>query len=82
LLQRYIRFSPPTATWGPSTSIPPPVEKLEEKALRLILRELERVRQDGVTEEELDRVREQAKSNMVMELESTGAHMNRLARAS
>lgn len=56
-------------------------EETEEKALRLILSELERIRQDGVTADELSRAREQVKSNMVMELESTGAHMNRLGKS-
>ena len=56
-------------------------EKTEEKALRLILRELRRIREDGVTAGELNRAREQMKANMVMELESTGAHMNRLGKS-
>ena len=41
-------------------------------------RELERLRQDGVTESELTRVREQTKSNIVIGLESSAARMNRL----
>ncbi len=48
------------------------------RALTLILQELDRMRSQPVTEKELDRVREQAKSNIVIGLESTSARMNRL----
>ena len=50
----------------------------EEKALRIIFDEVNRIRQEGVTEEELDRAREQAKSNLVMTMESTSSRMNKL----
>ena len=50
----------------------------EEKALELILDELRRVTYSGVTGEELDRAREQTKAGILMALESTTAHMNRL----
>lgn len=50
----------------------------DRRALELIRDELDRLRNDGVTEEELHRVREQAKSNIVIALESTSARMNRL----
>lgn len=53
----------------------------EEKALRLIMDEVERLRQDGITQTELDRARELIKSNLVMGLESTSARMNRLGAA-
>lgn len=50
----------------------------EEKALRIIFDTLRRLRDEGVTQTELDRAREQAKSNLVMTTESTSARMNRL----
>ena len=50
----------------------------DRRALELIRGELERMRNEGVTAEELDRAREQAKSNIVIGLESTSARMNRL----
>lgn len=53
----------------------------EEKALELILSELDRLKNDGVTQEELNLVREQAKANVLMSLESTVARMNRLGRS-
>lgn len=50
----------------------------EEKALGLILDELRRIRETAVSPDELDRAREQVKSNVVMSLESTSARMNKL----
>lgn len=50
----------------------------EQKALGLIMEELKHFRQEGVTQSELDRAREQAKSNLLMSLESTSSRMNRL----
>ena len=50
------------------------------QALRLIRQELDRFLQSGVTQEELDRAREQVKAGILMGLESTNARMNRLAR--
>lgn len=50
----------------------------EEKALRIIFDEVRRMRDEGVTQEELDRAREQAKSNLVMTMESTSSRMNKL----
>ena len=45
----------------------------EQKALGLIMEELKHFRQEGVTQSELDRAREQAKSNLLMSLESPPA---------
>lgn len=50
----------------------------DRRALALIRDELERMRNDGAAADELDRAREQAKSNVVIGLESTAARMNRL----
>ncbi len=50
----------------------------DRRAVALIRDELDRLRNEGVTAEELDRVREQAKSNIVIGMESTSARMNRL----
>jgi len=53
----------------------------ELKALGLILDEIARLRDKGVTAEELSRAAEQAKSGMILALESTSARMNRLGSA-
>ncbi|MCL2343035.1 MAG: insulinase family protein [Firmicutes bacterium] len=50
----------------------------ELKALRLILDELRRLAEDGVTPEELSRAREQVKSSLALSMESTSAVMNKL----
>ena len=50
----------------------------EEKALKLIMGELRRFADDGVTATELDRAREQMKANILMSLESTTSRMTRL----
>lgn len=50
----------------------------EIQALCLIRRELDRFLQDGVSEAELRRAREQAKTSVIMDLESTASHMSRL----
>ena len=50
------------------------------EAVRLILEEVEKIRQDGVTATELALTKEQAKVNVLMSLESTGVRMNRLGR--
>ena len=52
----------------------------EREALSLIVSELDRFREDGVTEPEVDRVREQAKANLLMSLESTSSRASRLGR--
>lgn len=50
----------------------------DKRALELICQEISRLRSDGVTQDELDRAREQAKSNIVIALESTSSRMSRL----
>lgn len=52
----------------------------EERAIRLIMDEVRRFIDGGVTDEELSRAREQVKANVLMSLESTGARMNRLGK--
>lgn len=50
----------------------------EARAVARIMEELRRLRDDGVTREELDRSREQVKASLLMSLESTASRMNRL----
>ena len=50
----------------------------ERRALELILEELEKFRQDGVTQSELDRAREQITASVLLAEESTASHMNKL----
>jgi predicted Zn-dependent peptidase len=64
-----------TGIFGVATALD---RKNDKRALALIRDELDKMRQDGVTEEELSRAREQAKSGIVIGLESTSARMNRL----
>ena len=52
----------------------------ETDALKLILRELDQLRQNGVTEQELNAAKEQTRANLLMGLESTVSRMNHLAR--
>jgi predicted Zn-dependent peptidase len=51
------------------------------EACEIIGRELVRLRDSGVSGEELDRAKEHVKGRMVLGLESTGARMSRLARS-
>jgi predicted Zn-dependent peptidase len=51
------------------------------EACEIIGRELARLRDEGVTDEELARAKEHVKGRMVLALESTGTRMSRLARA-
>lgn len=67
-----------TGLFGISTALG---KESEEKALRLIMDEVEKLRQDGITQMELDRARELIKSNLVMGMESTSSRMNRLGAA-
>jgi len=53
----------------------------ELKTLELIRDELQRLLQDGVTQEELDRAREQSRSSLLMSQESTSSHMLKLGSA-
>jgi predicted Zn-dependent peptidase len=52
----------------------------EHEAIKVIKEELKRFRDDGITDEELLRAREQVKANVLMGLESTSTRMNRLGR--
>ena len=51
------------------------------EACEIIGRELESLRTEGVTPEELDRAKEHVKGRMVLSLESTSARMSRNARS-
>lgn len=53
----------------------------EEQAIKLILEEIEKICTFGVSEEELSRVREQQKANILMALENSGSRMNTLAQS-
>ncbi len=55
-------------------------QETEKQAIEVIKDELRRVYDCGITELELSRAREQAKSNILMGLESTATRMNRLGR--
>ncbi len=50
-------------------------------ALKVVADELERLREDGVTAEELERSKENVKGRIVLSLESTAARMSRLGSA-
>ncbi|MCD8050096.1 MAG: insulinase family protein [Clostridiales bacterium] len=52
----------------------------EAQALTAIREVVRRFTEDGVTQAELDRAREQAKASVLMGLEANTAHMNHLAR--
>ena len=56
-------------------------KETEMQALSAIRQVVDQFTQDGVTEQELNRVRELAKANVLMGLESTTARMNSMARA-
>jgi len=50
------------------------------QAIRLIMKELRKIRDDGITPAEETRVKNQIKANLVLSLESSNSHMSRLAR--
>jgi predicted Zn-dependent peptidase len=56
-------------------------KETEMRTLSLIGQELRALAEEGVTEEELGRAREQAKSSLVMGLESTSARMLKLGNS-
>lgn len=56
-------------------------KETEEKAIRLIREECMRLAQDGPDRAELSRCREQAKTNMLLGMESTSGRMNQLGRS-
>jgi predicted Zn-dependent peptidase len=49
-----------------------------EEAMRVVGEELRRLQEDGVTEQELERARENVKGRTVLSMESTLSRMNRL----
>ena len=53
----------------------------EARALKMTREEIERLVQDGPTEDELERAREQIKANILMGLESTVTRMNHIGRS-
>lgn len=55
-------------------------KETEGEALKVIFDEIKRFKNDGVTADELQRTREQVKANVLMNLESTNARMNRLGK--
>jgi predicted Zn-dependent peptidase len=52
-----------------------------EEAARIIAEQLDRIRDETVTEEELQRTKEQLKSSTILALESTAARMTRVGRS-
>lgn len=56
-------------------------KETEEKALQLIRQECLRLAKDGPDRAELSRCREQAKTNMLLGMESTSGRMNQLGRS-
>jgi predicted Zn-dependent peptidase len=56
-------------------------KETEEKALATICRVVKEFTQEGPTQEELDRAREQTKANVVMSLESTQSRMSHNGRS-
>src|SRR5512135_2033885 len=50
------------------------------QALRLIVKEIKKLRDEGVTAAEETRVKNQIKGNLVLSLESSNSHMSRIAR--
>ncbi len=52
-----------------------------EEAARVIAEQLDRIRDEAVTEEELQRTKEQLKSSTILAMESTAARMTRIGRS-
>jgi len=50
------------------------------QAIQLIVKELRKLRDEGITPAEETRVRDQIKGNLVLSLESSNSHMGRIAR--
>ena len=53
----------------------------QHQAIRAILEQIKKITDEGISQDELDCAVEQAKSNLLMGLESTSTRMNRLARS-
>ena len=66
-----------TGLFGVYTAVSP---ELEEEAITTLWRVVQDFAQEGVTEDELARAREQAEANLLMSLESTQSHMSALGR--
>ena len=66
-----------TGLFGVYTAVSP---DLEEEALTTLWQVVQDFAQEGVTEDELARAREQAEANLLMSLESTQSHMSALGR--
>jgi predicted Zn-dependent peptidase len=52
-----------------------------EEAVEVIAGQLDRIREEPVSEEELQRTKEQLKSSTILALESTAARMTRIGRS-
>ncbi|HLL40834.1 MAG TPA: hypothetical protein VK357_14410, partial [Rubrobacteraceae bacterium] len=52
-----------------------------EEAAKVIAEQLDRIRNEAVTEEELQRTKEQLKSSTILAMESTAARMTRIGRS-
>ena len=55
-------------------------KETEEKAIAAMLEEIEKIKQDGVREDELFRAKEKIKTNILLGLESTGSRASMMAR--
>ena len=75
----YSELSPFRDTGALSVYAGTSAEKAPE-AIRLIVEEFRRMKVDAVTDEELNRARNQSKGNIVLGLESSSARMSNLAR--
>ncbi len=54
--------------------------KSEDKALGIIRKELDKIKNDGITDDEIARAKEQLFSDIILDMESTGAKMKLNAR--
>jgi predicted Zn-dependent peptidase len=52
-----------------------------EEAVKVIAEQLQKIREEPISEEELERTRQQLKSSTLLALESTSARMNRIGRS-
>lgn len=50
------------------------------EAIRLVVKEMNKIKEEGITPAEEARIRTQIKGNLVLSLESSNSHMSRLAR--
>lgn len=50
------------------------------EAIRLIIKEMKKIKEEGITPAEEARIRTQIKGNLVLSLESSNSHMSRIAR--